>query len=150
ADTRPSRTGQTRRDHAADRWIAPESRRLERKMLTLLSERAFYFRQRRAAACSDHQFGRLVRDDAAIGAHVKYFARRCLAVEVFGAGAAQAQRRASGARGADVIAQIGEGGVHHSVSIRSAAVRRTATDLRARACDRIPHSGAASESPCPD
>lgn len=74
--------------------------RLEGQHLIMLGQGRFEFRERRAAARRDDELGRIVRDDAPVGARIEYLSLKGLAVPVLGAGAAQAQRPLVGSGGA--------------------------------------------------
>ena len=71
-----------------------EMRRLERQHLSSRAHRALDRGQRRSRARRDHEFGRLVVDDAGVDLRVEDVARRQSAVEILGSAAADAQRRA--------------------------------------------------------
>jgi hypothetical protein len=67
--------------------------RLECEHLAFVAQRRFDFRERRARARGNHQFARLVVDDAAIRGDAQSFAAQRAAVEILAAAAADAERR---------------------------------------------------------
>jgi hypothetical protein len=69
-------------------------RRLAGEELSPCRQRRLQFGQRRAAARGDHQFGRLVVDDAGMAAGVEQLARQRPAVKILAAAATNAQRLA--------------------------------------------------------
>ncbi|VTU13000.1 hypothetical protein SRS16CHR_00239 [Variovorax sp. SRS16] len=101
-------------DHAADGAGArgAEARGLEGQALATGSEGGFEFGQGRAGARGDDEFAGFVAGDAGEGAGGKELALRGFAVEVLGAGAADAKPMSIGGGGADAIGERGEGRVH--------------------------------------
>jgi|GEM_PF-3221901 len=142
--------------------VGAEVGRFEGEHLPALGEGGLEFGQRGAAAGGDHQFARLVADDAAIGARVEHFAGGAgIAVEGLAAAGADRQRRALGRRRAHALGQLLQGRIHRRRErrsdgcarrggLRSAAARESAARRRAPACGRTRRSAPGSASPCRD
>ena len=102
--------------YAADGGTLPEAGRIEGQVLALLGQRRGHLGQRGAGAHGDDQLGRFVADDARPATGVQRLAVHGLTVEGLGVAAADAQRRARGDGGPDLIDQVlgpvfGRGGV---------------------------------------
>src|SRR4051794_8598982 len=81
-------------------------RRLEGEHLAFVAQRGFDFRERRAGAGGDHEFARLVIDDAAIAGDAQRLAAQRTAVKILGVAAADAERRAIRRGGADCFCEL--------------------------------------------
>ncbi|MCY1174201.1 hypothetical protein D9M73_143950 [compost metagenome] len=68
-------------------------------------QRLRQLRQRRAATGSDHQFGRVVTDDAPVRAGIENFSGRGAAKKAFAVGTLDAQRRSVFQRLIDLFQQ---------------------------------------------
>ena len=117
--------GQAARNNPAECGQAIKTRRLKSQHLVFCRECRANFTQGRASTRGDDQFGRVVVDDAAVGACVEHVARRSLAVPVFGAAAFDAQRGVAGAGVGDAVFEFLQLLFHYFFIFKSAADRQT-------------------------
>ena len=108
----PRRAGQAGRDHAAHRRAGTEMGRLEGQVLAVLGQQRLQFSQRGAGQRRHHQFTGLVAADAAQRPGIEDLPLQLLAVEVLAAAPADAQHRAIGQRGSDLVGKRGQQRVH--------------------------------------
>ncbi len=106
---RATRAGQPGSDHAANGGSFAKVWRLARQHLPSFIQRGFQLRQRRAGANGDHQFGRVIADDAAVLAGIEQHAVDLPPEESLAAAALNAQRRVGGKRLVDLIQQLRAG-----------------------------------------
>src|SRR5258708_1437454 len=105
----PRLPGEGGGDAAAQGGVLAEMRRFEGQTLPGFVKKLLQLGKRGAAARRDHELGRLVADEAGMGAGVEQLAARLVAVEILGSAAAQPQGRAMGGCLPDSPLEIGEG-----------------------------------------
>ena len=117
----PSGAGQTGGHRAADGGAGAEMRRLKRQVLAAFRQGRFDFRQRRAGARSEHQFGGIVGHDAAVFAcvqHIGIFGPRLFAIKIFCAAALDNQRNVAVGGMQNLLAHSDKGLFHNYFSFR--------------------------------
>ena len=80
-------------------------RRFKCQHLTLFAQGVFNFYEWRAGACRQHQFARLVFDDAAVLTQLKEFAGQGATIKILAAAAAYAQGGTARLRRLDLCGQ---------------------------------------------
>ena len=157
----PARTGNVRRQDAADRAASGDAaenagvvHRLEGELLAVGGEERFDFGERRAGLGREHKLLGLVEGDAGQRGKIERQVRlRRPADRALGAVPHDFHRLALGQRPLhrrlDILGIAGLDGVGHR-RLRTSEYPETRLARRARACARARRSGAASEIPCPD
>ena len=121
ARMRSSGAGQTGGHRAAYGCTVSEMRRLKRQVLAAFRQGRFDFRQRRAGARSEHQFGGIVGHDAAVFAcvqHIGIFGLRLFAIKIFCAAALDNQRNVAVGGVQNLLAHSDKGLFHNYFSFR--------------------------------
>ncbi|PAV70699.1 hypothetical protein WR25_22334 [Diploscapter pachys] len=102
----PARPRKPGGDHAAQRRLGPQVRRLARQHLPGLAQRRLDLPQRRAGTGGEHQFGGVVADDTAVPTGVDKLAGHRAAEHGLAVAALDAQRGALAQRLADLLQQL--------------------------------------------